>query len=54
MAEEFARTAEDVLWRRTKFGLVCSDAEAAALGRFMATMDTATAMQNIPPRLRGG
>jgi glycerol-3-phosphate dehydrogenase len=36
MAEEFARTAADVLWRRTKLGLVLSDAEAAALDQFMA------------------
>jgi glycerol-3-phosphate dehydrogenase len=36
MAEEFARTADDVLWRRTKLGLVFSDTEAAALERFMA------------------
>ena len=36
MAEEFARTAADVLWRRTKLGLVFSAAEAAALDRFMA------------------
>jgi len=36
MAEEFARTAADVLWRRTKLGLRFSDAEAAALDLFMA------------------
>jgi glycerol-3-phosphate dehydrogenase len=35
MGQEFARTAADVLWRRTKLGLVFSDAEAAALDRFM-------------------
>jgi glycerol-3-phosphate dehydrogenase len=35
MAEEFARTADDVLWRRTKLGLVFSDADVAALDRFM-------------------
>jgi glycerol-3-phosphate dehydrogenase len=37
MGQEFATTAADVLWRRTKLGLVFSDAEAAALDRFMAT-----------------
>jgi glycerol-3-phosphate dehydrogenase len=37
MAEEFAGAADDVLWRRTKLGLVFSDAETAALDRFMAT-----------------
>jgi glycerol-3-phosphate dehydrogenase len=36
MAEEFATTAADVLWRRTKLGLMLSNAEAAALDRFMA------------------
>jgi glycerol-3-phosphate dehydrogenase len=35
-AEEFATTAADVLWRRTKLGLTFSNAEAAALDRFMA------------------
>ena len=35
MAEEFARTADDVLWRRTRLGLVFSKAESAALDRFM-------------------
>ena len=43
MAEEFATTAEDVLWRRTKLGLVSSDAEAAGLERFMASVGGATA-----------
>jgi glycerol-3-phosphate dehydrogenase len=41
MAQEFARTADDVLWRRTKLGLVLSDAEAATLDRFMAVAATA-------------
>ena len=45
MGQEFARTAADVLWRRTKLGLVFSDAEAAALDRFMAV---ATAPQVAP------
>jgi glycerol-3-phosphate dehydrogenase len=35
MRQEFARTADDVLWRRTKLGLAFSNAEAAALDRFM-------------------
>jgi glycerol-3-phosphate dehydrogenase len=33
---EFARTAEDVLWRRTKLGLHMSDAESEALARYLA------------------
>jgi len=41
MAQEFARNAGDVLWRRTKLGLALSDVEAAALDRFMAVAATA-------------
>jgi len=41
MGQEFARTAADVLWRRTKLGIVFSDAEAAALDRFMAAASAA-------------
>jgi glycerol-3-phosphate dehydrogenase len=33
---EFARTADDVLWRRTKLGLVMSAEEAGAVGEWMA------------------
>jgi len=36
MQEEWAQTAEDVLWRRTKLGLHTSPEEAAELDRFMA------------------
>jgi glycerol-3-phosphate dehydrogenase len=36
MEREYARTAEDVLWRRTKLGLRLSAEEAAALEAFMA------------------
>ncbi len=42
MSREWARTAEDVLWRRTKLGLRLTEAEAARLDAFMsATADTA-------------
>jgi len=37
MREEWARHAEDVLWRRTKRGLHLTAAEAAALEAFMTT-----------------
>jgi glycerol-3-phosphate dehydrogenase len=37
MQHEFAETADDILWRRTKLGLHASDEEKEALGRFMAT-----------------
>lgn len=36
MANEWARTADDVLWRRSKLGLKLDKAEAEALARFMA------------------
>jgi len=36
MRHEWAETAEDVLWRRTKLGLVFSAAQKEALARFMA------------------
>jgi glycerol-3-phosphate dehydrogenase len=35
VAQEFARTAEDILWRRTKLGLETSEAEQAALARHL-------------------
>jgi glycerol-3-phosphate dehydrogenase len=35
MAEEWAQTADDVLWRRSKLGLRLSKAQATALDRFM-------------------
>jgi glycerol-3-phosphate dehydrogenase len=35
MRHEWARTAEDVLWRRGKLGLRLSAAEAAALADWM-------------------
>ncbi len=34
--EEWATTAEDILWRRTKFGLHLSPVEAAALEEYLA------------------
>ncbi|WP_417771233.1 glycerol-3-phosphate dehydrogenase [Stappia sp.] len=36
MDHEWARTAEDVLWRRSKLGLAVDEAGAAQLGRFIA------------------
>jgi len=37
MAQEFARTAEDVVWRRSKLGLRMSEAQISALQAFMDT-----------------
>ena len=36
-AHEFAQTGEDVLWRRTKLGLVLNEAEHESVGEWMAT-----------------
>jgi glycerol-3-phosphate dehydrogenase len=35
MTHEYARTAEDVLWRRTKLGLRLDDEQARALDQWM-------------------
>ncbi len=35
VAHEWARSAEDVLWRRTKLGLKTTPDEQAALGEYM-------------------
>lgn len=35
---EWAQTADDVLWRRSKLGLKASDAERAAIERFMTSL----------------
>jgi len=36
MDKEWARTADDVLWRRSKLGLRFNDAQRMMLDRFMA------------------
>ncbi|WP_248304528.1 glycerol-3-phosphate dehydrogenase [Breoghania sp. L-A4] len=43
MDHEWARTAEDVLWRRTKLGLRLSESEAAALETWMAARNASGA-----------
>jgi glycerol-3-phosphate dehydrogenase len=45
MDREWARTAQDVLWRRSKLGLRLSDGEAAALDAWMAEAAQARAAQ---------
>jgi glycerol-3-phosphate dehydrogenase len=37
MREEWAHTAEDILWRRTKLGLVASPEQVVALERYIAS-----------------
>jgi glycerol-3-phosphate dehydrogenase len=41
MAEEWAETAEDILWRRTKHRLHMTEAEVAAFGDWLATAQLA-------------
>ena len=36
---EWAQTAEDVLWRRSKLGLTSTEEERAALTRFIASLN---------------
>lgn len=43
MADEWAETADDVLWRRSKLGLRLSEAEAATLDEWMADARARTA-----------
>jgi glycerol-3-phosphate dehydrogenase len=43
IAEEWARTAADVLWRRSKLGLRFAAAETAALDAWMARRRAAAA-----------
>jgi glycerol-3-phosphate dehydrogenase len=43
--QEWAITAEDVLWRRTKLGLRLTEAEAEALGAWMGEMARPTAVR---------
>ncbi|PWC35317.1 glycerol-3-phosphate dehydrogenase C-terminal domain-containing protein, partial [Azospirillum sp. TSO22-1] len=49
MAEEWAQTAEDVLWRRTKLGLRLGAAEADALDAWMAEV-----LEGVPARVVNG
>jgi glycerol-3-phosphate dehydrogenase len=43
MSKEWAQTADDVLWRRSKLGLRLTDAQRATLDRFMTQPNTSTA-----------
>jgi glycerol-3-phosphate dehydrogenase len=49
MAKEWAQTADDVLWRRTKLGLALSEGEAEELDRFMAAASGDGAGMAQPP-----
>jgi glycerol-3-phosphate dehydrogenase len=50
MTREYARTAEDVVWRRSKLGLRMTEQEVAALNTFMG----ASAATTDAPRRVGG
>jgi glycerol-3-phosphate dehydrogenase len=56
MAEEWAVSAEDVVWRRSKLGLTLSAAEIMAIDSFMASLQTApkTDTNHDDQRLRAG
>jgi glycerol-3-phosphate dehydrogenase len=50
VGEEWARTADDILWRRTKLGLAASPEQEAALARFLAGVRSdAAVLQTSPP-----
>ncbi len=53
MAEEFAETAEDILWRRTKLGLRFSADEVAGLEEWLHAARTATAAMPRRPARAG-
>ena len=42
MSKEWAQTADDVLWRRSKLGLRLTAEQAARLDRFMAQASPAS------------
>jgi len=45
---EWAQTADDVLYRRSKLGLAASDAERAALSQFIASLTAVAARRSAP------
>jgi glycerol-3-phosphate dehydrogenase len=47
--EEWARTADDVLWRRSKLGLRLSETEAAALADYVRDLVQSCTISNAPP-----
>ncbi|MBH1974641.1 MAG: glycerol-3-phosphate dehydrogenase, partial [Rhodobacteraceae bacterium] len=49
MTHEFARAAEDVVWRRTKLGLRMTPEEVAELGAWMADVAALGATKHIAP-----
>jgi glycerol-3-phosphate dehydrogenase len=50
MREEWARTADDILWRRSKLGLVATPEQKAALERYLIKCGHASAWPTAPAR----
>ena len=50
MAREWAVDCDDVLWRRTKLGLVLSSSEAEALGAYMTSAALAVNLRTVQER----
>jgi glycerol-3-phosphate dehydrogenase len=53
MAEEWAETADDILWRRTKLGLRLTHDEAASLAEWIASERHEAARSSGPPSRAG-
>jgi glycerol-3-phosphate dehydrogenase len=49
MREEWARSAEDILWRRSKLGLIASPEQVAALERFLTSKRFKCGGTSVPP-----
>ena len=54
MREEWARTADDILWRRSKLGLVATPEQKAALERYLKDKMGSTSAPPQPPIKGGG
>ena len=54
MAEEFARTPEDILWRRSKLGLHGGAALADALAIYIAKLQSGEKTGAAPAQAQGG
>jgi len=48
VAREWAQTADDVLWRRSKLGLSASVEERTAIAQFIASLHAPAVVKNAP------
>jgi glycerol-3-phosphate dehydrogenase len=53
VSQEWARTSEDVLWRRSKLGLHLQPTEAANLRNYLESIDRANVGENTRTRVGG-